>query len=71
MTWYLLFEQDPQSCLELYVNEKYVGRTTDKEVARKHYQKCCDAQPFGAGGVQIITDTEICWANSITNWDEL
>ena len=40
MTWYLLFEQNPQPCLELCVNEKYVGRTTDKEVARKHYQKC-------------------------------
>ena len=69
-TWYLLFDHVPLHPLRS-VYKKYVGKTTDKEIARAHYQKCCDEYPFGDGGVQIVTYTEISWANSATNWDAL
>lgn len=68
--WFMLFEHDTRPPPR-NVCGRYVGRTTDKELARTHYQKCCDEYPFGDGGVQIVTDTEISWANSGTQWDKL
>ncbi len=64
-TWYLLFDgisADGRG------EGRYIGRTTDKEVARKHYMKCAN-DPYSTGRVDIVTDTRIERAWSLTDWE--
>lgn len=49
---------------------KYIGRTTDKEKARRHYLKC-EENPYSIGEVIIVTDTSEKRAGPWTKWEEL
>ena len=64
-TWYLLFDG---SSADGRGQGRYIGRTTDKEAARKHYMKCAK-DPYSTGRVDIVTDTKIERAWSGTDWE--
>jgi len=54
-TWYLLFGgSSPDGRGE----GDYVGRTTDKKVAFKHFNRI-SKDPYSTGCVKIITDTRV------------
>jgi hypothetical protein len=53
-TWYILY--DGQS-VDGMGHPKYYTRTTDKEVAKKHWKKCKD-NPYSTGKVVAYTDTK-------------
>lgn len=65
-TWYLLFGG---TSVDGMGQGKYIGRTTDKEVAHRHYQACVD-NPYSIGKVIIVTDTDYQQAGWLTNWDD-
>jgi len=48
----------------------YVGRTTDKTVAEKHYKQC-RKNPYSTGKVQIVTDTSSEVAYAQTRWESI
>lgn len=52
-TWYLLFDGTSADGLG---SGTYCGRTTDKSVARKHYDEC-KSNPYSVGEVIAVTDT--------------
>ncbi len=53
-TWYCLY--GGQS-VDGRGNGKYIGRTTDLEKAKEHYNKCHN-NPYSTGYVMFYTDTE-------------
>lgn len=53
-TWYLLYGGTSEDGMG---SGPYIGRTTDKEVARDHHAKC-RKNPYSIGFVEIVTDTE-------------
>jgi hypothetical protein len=63
-TWYLLFDG---SSVDGRGEGTYVGRTTDREAARKHYVRCAK-DPYSTGRVDIVTDTKLESAWSDTDW---
>ncbi len=48
---------------------EYVGRTTDVNVAKKHWKKTTES-PYCTGKVVIVTDTKVTVAWRDTNWSE-
>jgi hypothetical protein len=52
-TWYCLFDGES---VDGRGNAKYVGRTTDEEKAKEHYDKCWN-NPYSIGYVMSYTDT--------------
>lgn len=66
MTWYLLFGGQSADGRGF---GPYVGRTTDTDVAKAHYEKC-SKNPYSTGRVQIVTDKNIKVAGPRTNWDD-
>jgi hypothetical protein len=64
-TWYLLFGG---TSVDGAGQGQYMGRTTDKEVARQHYQACAN-NPYSTGNVIIVTDTDYQQAGWLTKWD--
>lgn len=63
-TWYLLYDG---SSPDGRGGGRYVGRTTDKTVARNHYKEC-SKDPYCTGWVEIVTDDRVDRASSATNW---
>jgi hypothetical protein len=53
-TWYLLFVGTTADGMG---DGNYVGRTTDKSTARKHYDEC-KSPPYSVGKVIVVTDTK-------------
>jgi hypothetical protein len=53
--WYLLFDG---TSVDGSGHGCYVGRTTDPEVAKAHFEKC-RSDPYNVGDVQIVTDDTI------------
>jgi hypothetical protein len=51
--WYLLFGGTSDDGAG---PGKYIGRTTDYEEAREHYEEC-KRNPYSVGYVMIVTDT--------------
>ena len=47
----------------------YCGRTTDKSVARKHYDEC-KSNPYSVGKVIVVTDTIHEEVNFWYDWDK-
>lgn len=66
-TWFLLYDGSSPDGLGA---NKYVGRTTDKEVAREHFKKCYE-NPYSTGSVITVTDTHSEQAGRNTNWSKL
>lgn len=62
-TWYLLFDG---TSVDGRGEGRYIGRTTDPEKAKRHYQKCSE-NPYSVGHVAIVTDTtmERAWQNTV------
>jgi hypothetical protein len=58
--WYLLFGGTSDDGAG---DGKYIGRTTDYEEAREHYEEC-ERNPYSVGKVIIVTDTRHCRAFS-------
>ena len=52
--WYLLYDG---SSPDGRGAGNYIGRTTDKKVAKAHFKKCAE-DPYSTGGVTIVTDTK-------------
>ena len=46
----------------------YCGRTTDKSVARKHYDEC-ESNPYSVGKVIAVTDTTHEEVSFWYDWD--
>jgi hypothetical protein len=63
-TWFLLFGGTSPDGRGQPV---FVGRTTDKAKARKHYAKC-RKNPHSIGSVWIVTDSTFTMASFETNW---
>ena len=53
-TWYVLFDGDSEDGRG---NAYFVKRTTNKEEAKRHYEKCKN-DFYSTGYVQYITDKE-------------
>jgi hypothetical protein len=53
-TWYLLFAG---ISVDGMGDSDYIGRTTDKSVARKHYDEY-KSNPYSVGKVIAVTDTK-------------
>jgi hypothetical protein len=66
-TWYLLYDGHSEDGSG---QGHYAQRTTDKTVARKHYEKC-KKNPYSTGKVVIVTDTQLVGANPWTNWESI
>ena len=66
-TWYLLFDG---TSVDGMGDGTYCGRTTDKSVARKHYDKC-KSNPYSIGKVIAITDTTHKRIVFDYEWDKL
>lgn len=64
-TWYLLFGG---SSVDGRGTGEYVGRTTDKKAAQKHWQKC-KKNPCSVGGVVIVTDTKRTYVVFPKDWE--
>lgn len=63
--WYILFggtSEDGRG------RGTYIGRTTDKTVAKKHYEHC-RKDPYSTGRVVIYTDTSASEASPFTQWE--
>ena len=67
-TWFLLY--DGTSVDGTWGHPHYCGRTTDKEVAKYHYEKC-EENPYSIGKVVAITDTREIRINWETDWSRL
>jgi hypothetical protein len=52
-TWYLLFAG---TSVDGMGDGNYVGRTTDKSVAKTHWDEC-RSNPYSVGKVIAVTDT--------------
>lgn len=63
-TWFILYDGDGAG------QGDYVGRTTNKNEAYKHYIKCSE-NPYSVGIVHVFTDKEFYRASWSTNWDLL
>lgn len=66
-TWFILFDG---SSADGRGSGSYCGRTTNKEIAFKHYEKIT-ANPYSCGKVFIVTDESAENADRWTNWDAL
>jgi hypothetical protein len=66
-TWFLLFDgTSPDGRGQPH----FVGRTTDKDRACRHYNRC-KKDPYSTGDVRIATDGGYSIASSDTNWEVL
>ena len=66
-TWYLLYGGESEDGRG---SGKYIGRTTDKTVAEKHFKQC-RKNPYSTGKVQIVTDTSSEVAYAQTRWESI
>lgn len=66
-TWFLLFDG---SSPDGRGQPAFVGRTTNKAKARKHYE-ACRKDPYSTGNVRIATNHNYSIASAETNWDAL
>ena len=66
-TWYLLYDG---SSPDGRGTPRYIGRTRNKLVAKKHY-KDISKDPYSTGGVEYVTKTEKHQVNQWTDWDKL
>lgn len=66
-TWFLLYDGSSEDGMG---TGNYVGRTTDKQAAMAHYQKCA-SNPYSTGYVLIVKDDgyERAWAQ--TDWNNV
>ena len=53
-TWYLLYAGTTADGMG---EGNYCGRTTDKEIAKKHWDEC-KSNPYSVGKVIAVTDTK-------------
>jgi hypothetical protein len=53
-TWYLLFAG---TTADGRGDANYTGRTTDKSIAKKHWDEC-KSNPYSVGKVIVVTDTK-------------
>lgn len=66
-TWFLLYSP---TVSDIMGNGKYVGRTTNKEQARKHWRECM-SDPYNIGKVVYITDNKRDEVREAADWDGL
>ena len=66
-TWFLLYGG---SSVDGRGAGEYVGRTTDKQAAIAHHQKC-ENNPYSAGYVLIIKDDSAERAWGQTDWSKV
>ncbi len=66
-TWFLLFAG---TSTDGTGQPDFVGRTTDKAKARKHYE-ACRKSPYDTGKVMYVTERRFDLVTWDTNWDAL
>jgi len=66
-TWFLLFGGSSEDGSG---PGKYVGRTTDKQAAIAHHQKCT-SDPYNSGYVMIVKDDRLGRAWMQTDWSKV
>lgn len=66
-TWFVLFDGSSEDGRG---GGRYCGRTTNKEIARKHYEKFAK-NPYSCGKVFIVTNESAGNADHWTDWGAL
>lgn len=66
-TWFLLYDGQSEDGRG---SGQYIGRTTDKEYAKSHYDRVTK-NPYSTGNVVVVTDEWARRADQFIDWKAL